>query len=182
MVHHVQLSLFDARRDLAAHGRKNLIGRCDPIIAERVDREVGEHARRHGWTHKAMVETRSGIRIVIGLQDDPYALIKATDVTLLRGIDLPVRRILDVLAEMGLLDDDRTPAVETWFAQRTAELPEAMRDELGIWFLVMRDGSSTSPTAQAASRGHDQRSAQLRVACSASVGQGWHDLAARGLP
>lgn len=143
--HHVQLSLFDARRDLAAHGRENLIERCDPIIAARVDREVGEHARRHGWNHKAVLDTRSGIRIIIGLQDDPGALIKATDVTLLRGIDLPVRRILDVLAEMGLLDDDRTPTVETWFAQRTAELPGPMRDELGIWFLVMRDGSSTSP-------------------------------------
>ncbi len=143
--HHVQLSLFDARRDLAAHGRENLIERCDPVIAERVDREVGEHARRHGWTHNAMAETRSGIRIIIGLQDDPRALIKATDVTLLRGIDLPVRRILDVLADMGLLDDDRTSRVETWFARRTAELPETMRDELGIWFLVMRDGSSTPP-------------------------------------
>jgi hypothetical protein len=141
----VQLRLFDARRDLAAHGRENLIERCDPIIAARVDREVAEHAMRHGWTRKAMAETRSGIRIVIGLQDDLNALIKATDVTLLRGIELPVRRILDVLAEMELLDDDRTPAVETWFAQRTAELPEPMRDELGIWFLVMRDGSTTSP-------------------------------------
>ncbi|MDT0264587.1 hypothetical protein [Jatrophihabitans lederbergiae] len=109
-----------------------MIERCDPIIAEWVDREVGEHARRHGWTHKAMAETRSGIRIVIGLQDDPGAPIKATDVTLLGGIDLPVRRILDVLAEMRLLDDDRTPAVKTWFAQRAAELPAPMRDELGI--------------------------------------------------
>lgn len=131
-VHHVQLRLFDAQRDLATHGRENLIERCDPIIAEWVDREVGEHARRHGWTHKAMAEIRSGIRIVIGLQDDPGAPIKATDVTLLGGIDLPVRRILDVLAEMRLLDEDRTPAVETGFAQRAAELPAPMRDELGI--------------------------------------------------
>lgn len=78
-----------------------------------------------------MAETRSGIRIVIGLQDDPGALIKATEVALLRGIDLPVGRILDVLAEMDLLEDDRTPAVESWFAQRTAEFPETMREELG---------------------------------------------------
>jgi hypothetical protein len=141
----VQLTLFDARRDLAAHGREGLIERCDPVIAERIDREVGEHARGRGWTHKALAETRSGIRIMIGLQDDPDVLIKATDVALLRAIDLPVRRILDVLAEMQMLDDDRTPAVETWFAQRTGEFPEQMRDELGIWFLVMRDGSSTSP-------------------------------------
>jgi hypothetical protein len=60
---------------------------------------------------------------MIGLQDDPEVLIKATDVALLRAIDLPVRRILDVLAEMQMLVDDRTPAVETWFAQRTGEFP-----------------------------------------------------------
>jgi len=142
---HVQLALFDARRDLAAHGREGLVDRCDPLIAEHIDREVGEHARGHGWTHKALAETRAGIRILIGLQDDPHALIKATDASLLRAIDMPVRRILNVLAEMGLLDDDRTPAIETWFTRRTAELPEPMRDELGIWFLIMRDGSSTAP-------------------------------------
>jgi len=46
---------------------------------------------------------------------------------------------------MNLLHDDRTRAVDTWFAEKTAGLPEQIRDELGVWFLIMRDGSTQAP-------------------------------------
>jgi hypothetical protein len=141
----VQLTLFEARRDLAARGRSGLAERCDPVLAEQIDTFVADHARCHGWTRKATVETSIGIRILAGLRDDPTALIKASDASLLRGIEITVSRVIEALAEMNLLHDDRTRAVDTWFAEKTTGLPEQIRDELSVWFLVMRDGSTQAP-------------------------------------
>jgi hypothetical protein len=141
----VQLALFDARRDLAAHGRSGLAKRCDPALAEQVYAFVSHHGERHGWDSKAIANTSIGIRILAGLGDDPEALIKASDASLLNGIDITVSRVIEVLGAMNLLEDDRTRAVDTWFADRIAGLPEQVRNELDVWFLVMRDGSSQAP-------------------------------------
>jgi hypothetical protein len=44
-----------------------------------------------------------------------------------------------------MLNDDRTPPIVRWFGVQIANLPEAMRHELGVWFAVMRAGSSIAP-------------------------------------
>ena len=140
-----QLLLFEARRDLRAHGRTGLLERCDPALADHVDTVVADHARRHGWTGKATNQTQIGIRILLGLREHPDDLVKATDIVLLTAIDLGVTRVRELLADMGLLDDDRAPTVDRWFADHIADLPAPIRDELAVWFVVMRDGSTTSP-------------------------------------
>ncbi|WP_281905480.1 hypothetical protein [Phytohabitans aurantiacus] len=56
-----------------------------------------------------------------------------------------MRGTLDVLAEAGMLDEDRTPTIERWFDRRIADLPQPMIKELRIWFEVMRHGSTTPP-------------------------------------
>jgi hypothetical protein len=63
----------------------------------------------------------------------------------LRPLQFPTARILRVLDEQGLLIDDRQRAVDAWFTDKIADLPEPMRDQLGVWFLMMRDGSKTPP-------------------------------------
>jgi hypothetical protein len=56
--------------------------------------------------------------------------------------------VTDVLAEAGMLDDDREPTVVRWFHAATADLPAPMRHELATWLDVMRNGSATPPRRQ----------------------------------
>jgi hypothetical protein len=44
-----------------------------------------------------------------------------------------------------MLDDDRVPALDTWFDRAVKSLPEPMSTELRTWFEVLRDGNSTPP-------------------------------------
>lgn len=67
------------------------------------------------------------------MQDTPGAPINASDVAALRvlNMDTSVRGILAVLADTGFLREDRTPTIERWFADKTAELPAGMVG--GLW-------------------------------------------------
>jgi hypothetical protein len=57
--HPAQLTLFAVRRDLSGlRGREDLIDRCDPTLAARIDAFVAEHGHRHGWTKKEIADTR----------------------------------------------------------------------------------------------------------------------------
>lgn len=160
-----QLVLFTARRDLAAHGRAGLVERCDPETAAQVEALVADHANRHGWTRRAAHDTAIGIRILYGLQDEPGATIKASDVELLRGIQIPVLRVIEVLAAAGRLDDDRIQHIDTWFIAQAEDLPEQIRHELDTWYRIMRDGSTTTPRRKA--RAQSSIDTQMRAALPA---------------
>jgi len=51
-------------------------------------------------------------------------------------------RVAEVLAALGLLHDDTTPAIRGWIEQRTAELPAAFADDVQAWLLVLLDGDT----------------------------------------
>ncbi len=140
-----QLVLLQQRRDLAAHGRAGLPLPADPVLAAELDRRARGHAAKRGWSKRQTTNTCHGLRVVLGIQDTPGQPIKASDVALLRGIDLPVWTVLEVLADAGMLVEDRTPAIDTWFADQVGGLPAAMAGELGVWFEVMKHGCPTPP-------------------------------------
>ena len=81
---------------------------------------------------------------MLGIQDTPGAAIRRSDVALLSRIKYSAAVVADVLAEAGMLQEDRSPAVVRWFRAAITDLPEPMRHELGVWFDIMRNGSSTS--------------------------------------
>jgi hypothetical protein len=157
-----QLVLFSQQRDLAAHGRAGLPQPADPALAAELFRRAHDLAARHGWSQRQTTETCHGLRIVLGIQDTPGKPINASDVTLLRGIGLLVWTVLKVLADAGLLNEDRTPAIDAWFAEQTTGLPKAMADELRVWFEVMKHGCTTPPRRRP--RSHTTIAAHLRWA------------------
>jgi hypothetical protein len=71
--------------------------------------------------------------------------IKASDATALRGIELPVWAVLEVVTDKGMLDEDRTPAIKAWFERNIAGLPDVMLDDLRSWFDIMKDGCAVPP-------------------------------------
>ena len=164
-----QLTLFGFRPDLAAHGRAGLQlrGRTERAAAlEVLARQIGRH---HGWSKRKTSDTCIGLRIVLGIQDDPNGPINASDVEQLRRIGLTVVSVLTVLTEAGALNDDRTSALDSWVIPRIEALPEPMRSELNCWFDVMKNGSTTPPRR----RPRTEITIQLHLRWALPVLQAW---------
>lgn len=107
-----------------------------------------EHAARFGWQHAHIKKVRQSVRALLGLLNDSTNAIKASEVAVLRRFNLPVRPVLEVLEAAGLLEDDRVPTIDTWFAEKIIVLPAVMAAEMRVWFDVMRHGSTTHPRSK----------------------------------
>lgn len=146
-VAHRQIVAFDLPRDLRAGKGHRFPEPFDAGLVAYLDAAVADHAHRHGWTSHAITRVRAGLHVLLALQDTPGAPINASDVVALRALEMStsIRGILDVLAATGFLYEDRTPSIEHWFEDKTAELPAGMVAELRVWFDVMLHGSTTPP-------------------------------------
>lgn len=139
-----QLVLFQLPRDLS-FGRTSVGPPRDPELAEALDAHAIRHASATGWDQKLTSKIRCGIRLLLGLQDTPGAPITVTEARVLSQVNIPQRPVLAVLEEVGMLEDDRTPAIVSWFERQVMGIPEAMLGELEAWFDVMHQGSTVPP-------------------------------------
>lgn len=140
-----QLNLF-AREPIVDSARR--YGFPDPPdirLADRLDALTLEHGRRYGWRDGLVRETRVAIRVVLGMRDNPMPPIQVSEVARLGKLGLPVRPVCAVFSDAGVLEDDRPPTIQLWFERNTGGLPAPMRSELGVWFDVLHNGSTTPP-------------------------------------
>ena len=144
-VSHRQLVLFEANRDLRLGMAHGFPPPPDPMLEAALTQFVTDYAARYHWPRTKADRTRRAIRILLGTQDTPGALIRRSDVALLSRIKHSAAVVADVLAEAGMLEEDRQPAVVRWYATMTAQLPHQMRQELDVWLDVMRNGSTAPP-------------------------------------
>lgn len=114
-------------------------------IAGTLARRVDARGARYGWSEGHTSSIRGAMRVLLALQETPGAPIRASDIRALAQLGYSVPAVSAVLAEVAMFDDDREPPIVAWFAAQIAELPEPMRVELGVWFDVMRNGSSIPP-------------------------------------
>jgi integrase len=56
-----------------------------------------------------------------------------------------ITRTLEILAEMGIVEDDRPSAFDGWLAGQLAGLAPGIADEAGRWARAARDGTPRSP-------------------------------------
>jgi integrase len=143
-VAHKQLVLIDVAWDLT-RGRAGVPPPKDPELAAALHQIALDHAADHGWTRQDGDKARAGIRLLLGMQDTPGARIRTSDTAVLSQTYVTIRPVLDILATVGMLDDDRIPPIRAWFDQQAVTLPPAMAAELRTWFDIMLDGSTTTP-------------------------------------
>jgi hypothetical protein len=143
-VRYRQLVLFDLARDLTAGAARGFPS-PDPHLWAMMEQAIDEHAVRHGWQQTLIEGVRRGVRILLGTQDTPGAPVRASDIHQLPSIGTAARPVRDVLAGLGMVDEDRVPAAETWFRCQIENLPEPMRHELIVWYEVMTHGSTVPP-------------------------------------
>lgn len=145
-VAHRQLTMIDVPRDFT----QIPVGfqPPDPDFAKFLDEAARAHGEKHGWSKTRLNMTRQGLRILAYVQETSGTPIMASQVAELDSITFNRQPILDVLNAAGLLEDDREPAIVTWYAHQATGLPVAMADELNTWFQVMLNGSSASPRSR----------------------------------
>ncbi len=99
------------------------------------------------------------------------ALINASDVTRLpqSHANVSATSAIEVLASIGLLNDDRLTPERRYFNDRMSHLPTQMRNEVDVWFDVMIHGSTTSPRR----RPRDPATARLHIRALAPVLRIW---------
>jgi len=177
-----QLTLFDMPRDLgAAHAKADLDGGFgdppDPDMAAFLDYQVRDHAHRHGWSKTSTHRAQKSMRVLQHMQDTPGVMLRASDAMRLHDIGLAALPIIDIATAVGVMVDDREPAIHRWFATTIAGLPAPMKAELGDWFDTMLNGSTTPPRRRP--RGQETTRQYLRGAMPALTdwaGQGHTSL------
>lgn len=117
-------------------------------FAALLDQHALDHAERHGWSERQTIHTRITLRVLQAKHRIQQPPIRASDVIELMGHGLRTRLALTVLADNGLLIDDRVPPLQPWFARQLAGLPEPMTTELKTWFDVLHTGSKTPPRSR----------------------------------
>lgn len=138
-----QLPLFDIAPDPKLV-RERALAADDDLLRYCTD-VVREHAATHGWSKKHRNDVIASLRLLQTLRHTPGAMIKATDVAQLPRYGGTINSTLDVLTAAGLLIDDRSTHVQRYFAERAADLPDPMRQQLETWLEVMLDGSDAAP-------------------------------------
>jgi integrase len=72
----------------------------------------------------------------------PGEPVKLTEVRSRMPRPASSHRVAEVLTELGLLEDDTTPAIRAWIDRRTGELPVGFAADVRAWLLVLLDGDS----------------------------------------
>ena len=143
-----QLSLFDEPPDTWAH-RHGVPEPAKTARSNALEALVRDHATRHGWSRSTVLRTRLAVRVLASRQTNPDGRFLASDVMALQqDLELTAQPVLAVLADADLLDDDRMPAITTWFERQLDGLPAPMVDELRVWFDVQYRGSTSPPRSR----------------------------------
>ena len=144
----IQLDLFSQDPITKSWHRHGVVHAKDPRLAQRLDDAVVDHAVRHGWSSQKTHHVRTGMRILIATRTANDLPINASDVERLKDPGLPIRPTLAVLGEAGVLHEDRPATIEVWFERQIRILPDAMSNELRVWFDVLHRGSTTPPRSR----------------------------------
>jgi len=132
-----QLLLLDWPRDLSQVSSQ--LPPVDAGLAERLQAEAGKLAELRGWSPRTLSLTQRGLRILAAVHG-PGEPVRASTVRQLTVRNMPFPHIIDVLAAVGILEDDRPDTLALWLDKQLAGLPEQVRAELDTWLGVRRNG------------------------------------------
>jgi hypothetical protein len=132
---------------------------------------VTDHARKHGWSTRQTNQVVLSLRVLQILQDTERSPIKASEVIRLRKYDGTVNSTLEVLEAAGLLIEDRETRIERYFNNKTAELPEPMKQQLQIWLNIMISGSTNAPRRLP----RLPQTAQIKLASMVPIVRSWSE-------
>lgn len=137
-----QLALLHLERDVS-RVPMNGLQVVDPQFTEFVLARAEELADARGWSPLVREATRRGLVILTGVHG-PFEPIPASVVQQLARRKIPVKRVTDVLTDLGLLHDNRPDLLTQWIDTQLDGLPQAIRGEVLAWIKQMREGTPRS--------------------------------------
>ncbi|HAM22571.1 MAG TPA: integrase [Actinobacteria bacterium] len=121
----------------------------NPIVRSAAVRaqQLGE---MHGWDESTTRCVLDGLATVLKERSagEPVAMSEVRSQTH-RRVSKP--RLAEVLANLGLLIDDTTPAITLWIDRRIAALPPGFAEPVHLWLITLVDGGTRSKPRSASS-------------------------------
>jgi hypothetical protein len=120
----------------------------DPVLRAAAVRaqQLGE---AHGWDRSSTRCVLDGLATVLtGRPTGEPVPLSEIRMRTHRHVSTP--RLAEVLADLGLLDDDTTPVIRVWIEGNTRELAPGFAEPVRRWLLVLLDGDARAkPRSQA---------------------------------
>ena len=107
--------------------------------AERA-RQLGE---ANGWSSSTTRCAIDGLTVLLDGRPDGER-VTLTEIRARTPRHASAPRVAEVLAGLGLLEDDSVPAVRSWIGRRTGELPPGFATAVRDWLLVLPGGNARS--------------------------------------
>lgn len=96
-----------------------------------------------GWSHDVRESVTLTLEGVVATHEAGTPTYSASRVALLAdGNKRNVTRTIELLAELGRLDDDRADPLDQWLERNLACLPTGIRTDVADWIDVLRNGNS----------------------------------------
>ncbi len=113
----------------------------DPGLAAVMLARAQAMAELRGWNARTLGQVRRGLRILAAAhpRGEP---IKATTVQQLTAMRLSALRVHEVLADLGLVVEDRPDSLDAFLDRQLDPLPAPIRAEVDAWLDVQRHGDS----------------------------------------
>lgn len=139
----IQPPLFTTTRDYRTFERERHADLANPwlIRARRAARALGE---ARGWTRWVASDVDRALVIVLSGHAEGESIRYTEIFPALRGRGLPVGRTAEVLDQLGLFTDDRTPAVDRWLDRKLDAVAPGIRGEVESWARTLLDGGPRS--------------------------------------
>ncbi|TQC44029.1 hypothetical protein EEB14_39665 [Rhodococcus sp. WS4] len=132
----VQLHLpLDIRRDYSRFDRRRDADLTNPTLirGRRVAQDFGE---AHGWSHALTASVDQALVVLLSghTSDEKIRYSELISTVRHRG------RVAEILDQLGLLDDDRAPAFETWLERKLDGITPGIRRDVEDWIRALHDG------------------------------------------
>jgi integrase len=111
------------------------------VRARRIAHVLGDG---RGWNSKLAAELDRALVILLSGHGDGEQFHYAELIGVLHRYGVSINRVAEVLAEMGLLVDDRVPAFDTWLEGKLADLAPGIAADVRDWAQVLRHGGPRS--------------------------------------
>jgi site-specific recombinase XerD len=124
------------------------VGSADPALRAAATR-TRQLAEAHGWSPSTIRCALDGLMVL--LDGRPAGeRVTLTEIRTRTPRHTSAPRVAEVLAGLGLLEDDITPAIRSWIERRAGELPRGFAAAVRAWLLVLLDGDTrTRPRSHA---------------------------------
>ena len=98
-------------------------------------------SKTHGWSPSTLRCALDGLMVL--LDGRPAGeRVTLTEIRARTPRHTSTPRVAEVLAGLGLLEDDSIPAVRSWIERRAGELPDGFAAAVRAWLLVLLDGDT----------------------------------------